>query len=376
MYRNRRLYAVVAKEVKEILRDHLYLLMAFVVPVLLTVMFGFGLTMDVKNIPFAVVDLNRSSLSREYVDRLGRSPYFTLKDYTSHTAPVEQGLTRGLLRLGVIIPPDFDRLIQQGQETEVQALIDGAFPDRAVTIRSYLEVINLEFNREILAGGRFGSPEAVPWINVEPRAWYNSTLESKNFIVPGLIAANLFFYPALLASIAVVREKESGSIFNIYCSPIRRWEYVVGKIIPYWAIGGINYLLLFLVADYIFAVPFRGSFIFLSVSAVLYLGVCTSLGLLMSILFKTQVAAMLITTVITLIPAFIYSGFFISVASMGPEAQFMAYILPVTYFMEIVRGVFLKGLGIRHYWSNVVILAGFLAIFVWLGIHKLKKRVG
>jgi len=376
MLRNRRLYAVVSKEVKEILRDRLYILMAFVVPVLLTIMFGYGLTLDVKNIPFAVFDLNRSSLSREYLDRLGRSQYFTLQDYVTRPAPLEEGLIRGSLRLGLIIPPEFDRRLYLGQESEIQALIDGAFPDRAETIRSYLEFISLEFNRDVLAGGRPPGLIPEPQIAVETRAWFNSTLESKNFIVPGLLAANLFFYPALLASIAVVREKESGSIFNIYCSPIRRWEYVVGKVIPYWVIGIINFILLFLLAIYLFAVPFRGSFVFLTLAAVLYLGVCTSLGLLMSILFKTQVAAMLITTVITLIPAFIYSGFFISVPSMGAEARFMAYILPVTYFMEVVRGVFLKGLGLRQYVLNLLILAGFLAAFVGLSIHKLKKRVG
>ena len=206
-----------------------------------------------------------------------------------------------------------------------------------------------------------GSPgsRAVPLSRWKPGPGYNPDLESRNFIVPGLIATNLFFYTALLASIAVVREKESGSIFNIYCSPIRPWEYILGKQLPYWTIGFLNFFLLAALAHYLFAIPFRGSFLFLTLAAGLYVGVCTSLGLLMSILLKTQVGAMLLTTVITLIPAFIYSGFFISVPSMGFEAQIMAHLLPVTYFMKIVRGVYLKGLGLRDYWPDLLILAGF-----------------
>lgn len=373
---NRRLQAVTQKEIKEIYRDKLYLAMAFAVPIFLKVLFGYGLTMDVKNIPTAVLDQNRSSLSREYIARITRSRYFTLEDFFLQYPPIYQGLMEERIRLGLVIPPDFDRTLALGQETEIQALIDGAFPDRAATIRSYLEAINLEFNVNLAQQWQAAKGATVPWIEVDTRAWFNSDLESKNFIVPGLMATTLFFYPALLASIAIVREKETGSIFNIYCSPIRRWEYVVGKLLPYLGIGMINYLMIFLLSDYLFSVPFRGSFLFLTVAAVIYTGVSTALGLVMSILFRTQVAAMLITTVATLIPAFIYSGFFIAVNSMGPEARFMAYILPATYFMELVRGVYLKGLGWQTYWSNLLILLLFFSAFLALGIHKLKKRVG
>jgi ABC-2 type transport system permease protein len=211
---------------------------------------------------------------------------------------------------------------------------------------------------------------------VETRAWFNPDLESKNFIVPGLIATNLFFYTALLASIAVVREKESGSIFNIYCSPIRPWEYILGKLLPYWTIGFLNYFLLAALAHYIFAIPFRGSFLFLTLAVCLYVGVCASLGLLISILLKTQVGAMLLTTVITMIPSFIYSGFFISVPSMGVEAQVMAHLMPVTYFVNIARGVYLKGLGLAAFWPDLLILTGFFAAFFGLSLKRLHKRVG
>jgi ABC-type multidrug transport system permease subunit len=173
----------------------------------------------------------------------------------------------------------------------------------------------------------------------------------------------------------VVREKESGSIFNIYCSPIRPWEYLLGKLLPYWVIGFLNYFLLCVLAQHLFHIPFRGSFLFLTLATFLYVGTCTALGLLISVLLKTQVGAMLLTTVITMIPSFIYSGFFISVPSMGIEAQIMARLLPVTYFMEIVRGVYLKGLGIGAYWINLLILLGFFAAFFGLSLRRLRKRV-
>jgi ABC-2 type transport system permease protein len=375
MLLSRRLIAVARKEVKEIIRDELYLTLAFGVPLLLFILFGFGLTLDAKNIPFAVIDQNRSPLSRALVDRLVNSRYFTLKDYLTDPKPLHEGLINGHIRLGLIIPPNFDRSLYTGQESEIQALIDGAFPDRAAAILSYLDILTREFNRDLplpLPGNR----PTTPVIQVETRAWFNPDLESKNFIVPGLIATNLFFYPALLASIAVVREKESGSIFNIYCSPIRPWEYLLGKLLPYWAIGYVNYFLLYALAHYVFNIPFRGSFLFLTLAAFLYVGVTASLGLLISILLKTQVGAMLLTTVITMIPSFIYSGFFISVPSMGVEAQVMAHLLPVTYFMKIVRGVYLKGLGFTDYWVNILILLGFLITFFSLGLRRLPKRVG
>jgi ABC-2 type transport system permease protein len=254
-------------------------------------------------------------------------------------------------------------------------LIDGAFPDKAAAILTYLDIITQEFNRDLklplvsnLPGG--------PYIQVETRAWFNPDLESKNFIVPGLIATNLFFYTALLASIAVVREKENGSIFNIYCSPIRPWEYILGKLLPYWTIGFLNYFILVALAQYMFDIPFRGSFLFLTLAVFLYIGVCAFLGLLISILLKTQVGAMLLTTVITMIPSFIYSGFFISVPSMGVEAQVMAHLLPVTYFVNIARGVYLKGLGLAAFWPDLLILTGFFAAFFGLSLRRLHKRVG
>jgi ABC-2 type transport system permease protein len=371
---NRRLVAVARKEIKEITRDRLYLALAFGVPLILYILFGFGLTLDAQDIPFAVIDQNRSPLSRALVDRLTHSKYFSLQDYLIDFKELDQGLQTGRLRLGLIIPPNFDRTLYSGRAAEIQALIDGAFPDKAAAILSYLDIISREFNRDLSPAFTKGSPGG-PYINVETRAWFNPDLESKNFIAPGLIATNLFFYTALLASIAVVREKESGSIFNIYCSPIRPWEYILGKLIPYWIIGFLNYFVLTGLARYVFDIPCRGSFIFLTLAACLYVGVCTSLGLLMSVLLRTQVGAMLLTTVITMIPAFIYSGFFISVPSMGVEAQVMAYLLPVTYFMEIMRGVYLKGLGPKAYWLDLLILAGFFAIFFAISLKRLRKRL-
>ncbi len=375
MLLNRRLLAVTRKEIKEIVRDRLYLSLAFGVPLLLYILFGFGLTLDAKNLPFAVIDQNRSPLSRAFLDRLTHSKYFVMRDYLTDFKPMAEGLVDGHIRLGLIIPPHFDRTLYSGQPSEIQALIDGAFPDKAAAILTYLDIITQEFNRDLklpLVGNLPGGP----YIQVETRAWFNPDLESKNFIVPGLIATNLFFYTALLASIAVVREKESGSIFNIYCSPIRPWEYILGKLLPYWTIGFLNYFLLAALAHYIFAIPFRGSFLFLTLAVWLYVGACASLGLLISILLKTQVGAMLLTTVITMIPSFIYSGFFISVPSMGVEAQVMAHLLPVTYFLNIIRGVYLKGLGLAAFWLDLLILTGFFVAFFGLSLRRLKKRVG
>jgi len=376
MLLNRRVRAVALKEIKEIYRDKLYLAMALVVPLMVLILFGYGLSLDVKNIPFAVLDQNRSSLSREYIDRLGRSHYFSLHHYLLRPGPIDQELVKGSIRLGLIIPPNFDRQLALGQESEVQALIDGSFPDRAETSRSYLEAITLEYNLELARRRQALPGTRVPWIEVQTRAWFNSDLESKNFIVPGMMVTILFFFPVLLASITVVREKETGSIFNIYCSPIRRWEYVAGKLLPYLGLGLINYVMIYLLSYYLFGVPFRGSFVLLTVAALLYLGVSAAWGLLLSILLRTQVAAMLFAMISSVIPAFLYSGFFIAVNSMGASGRFMAAILPPTYFMEMVRGIYLKGLGVQVYWSNLLVLLLYFISLMALSVYFLRKRVG
>jgi ABC-2 type transport system permease protein len=373
---NRRVRAVALKEIKEIYRDKLYLAMALLVPLLVLILFGYGLALDVKNIPFAVLDQNRSSLSREYVERLGRSPYFRLHHYLLQPGLIEQELVKGSIRLGLIIPPDFDRQLALGQESEVQALIDGSFPERAETSRSYLEAVTLAYNLELARRRQALLGTGSPWIEVQTRAWFNSDLESKNFIVPGMMVTILFFFPVLLASITIVREKESGSIFNIYCSPIRRWEYILGKLLPYLGLGLINYVMIYLLSYYLFGVPFRGSFGLLTVAALLYLGVSTAWGLLLSILLRTQVAAMLVALVSSVIPAFLYSGFFIAVNSMGASGRFMAALLPPTYFMEMVRGIYLKGLGVQVYWSNLLILLIYFITLMALSVYFLRKRVG
>lgn len=370
---NRRLKAVAVKEVREIRRSPLYLALAFAVPLIIEILFGYGLTLDVRNIPFAVADHSHSRASRDFLDRVQHSPYFHRKFNLDRFQELERLLQEGKVRTGLVFFPDFERRFYTSGDPEFQALIDGSFPDRAEAIRWYLEAITAEYN--LALARRLAPGRPFPTIQVEPRAWFNPDLKSKNFIVPGLLVTTLTFYPALLASIAIVREKETGSILNVYISPIRPWEYVAGKLLPYLGIAFINYLFLFLMGDWLFNVPFRGSFIFLTGATVLFLLATTSLGLLMSTLFKTQVASMLLTTVITLIPAFIYSGFFISVNSMGPEAQFMAYILPPTYFMEIVRGIYLKGLGPTFYLPQLLALALFATAFLGLAVRRVRKRL-
>ena len=240
---NRRLQSVFLKEIKEIYRDKIYLAMALVVPLILMILFGLGLTLDVKNIPTAVLDQNRSPQSREYVARVTRSRYFTLENYLTDVSPIDQKLTEGKIRLGLIIPPNFDRTLALGQASEVQALIDGAFPDRAATIRSYLEAINLDFNQELASRWGMATGQTVPYIEVETRAWFNSDLESKNFIVPGLVAVLLMMICAMLTAITISREKETGTLEQILASPVQGFEIIIGKVIPYillaFLVGGI-----------------------------------------------------------------------------------------------------------------------------------------
>jgi ABC-2 type transport system permease protein len=233
-----------------------------------------------------------------------------------------------------------------------------------------MEAINAQFNEDLI---KYLGPELIP-LRIESRVWFNPELKSKNFIVPGIIVTILLFYPALLATLAVVREKEQGSILNILSSPLRPWEYIVGKLVPYLLISLLVFLFIFLLALVFFKLPFRGSFPLLLASSLFYLLGTVGIGLLISILLRTQVGAMLLTSIVTIIPAFLYSGFFVPISSMGKVSQVESYFFPSRYYMKIVRGIFLKGIGLGVLWPDILALIAYALIPLTLSILMFKKR--
>jgi len=374
-----RVLSIIRKEIRELLRDPVYMGLAFVVPLSLKLLFGYGLIMDVKNIPITFYDQDRSSLSREYRNAFTNSEYFKLFSLAKDPHEVDYLIRSGTVRVVVEIPPDFSQRLRAGLPVPVQVLVDGSFPMRAEVVKGYVAAIDALFNQRLVSdylAGRGQAAATVFPIVVEGRAWYNPSLESKNFIIPGLLVITLMFYPALLAALVVVREKEAGTIFNLYCSPVRPWEIVAGKAIPYIGVAFINYILIFLMSIGLFQVRFIGSFLLLSAGALLYIVCTVGIGLFISILACTQIAAMLITFLTTMIPAFLFSGFIAPITSQDLTGQIVSRFIPATYFMGMVRGIYLKGMGLSFYAWDIATLAIYAAVVYGAAIKSIKKRIG
>ncbi|MDY6941514.1 MAG: ABC transporter permease [Pseudomonadota bacterium] len=378
----RRLWAVVAKEWAEITRDRLFTSLAFVVPAALMLLFGYGLNMDVENIPLAIVDHDRSPDSRDYAYRFIDSRYFDFKGMLQSESEIDHLLSAGAIRAAIVIPPDFSKRIGSHRPVSVQTLLDGTFPLRANIARGYVAAINGAYNQnriaDLLAQGagltREQARDQLGNLALEVRLLYNQSGKSIWSMAPKLVMLVLMMTPPLLTAVSVVREKERGSILNIYASTVSRGEFLVGKLAPYAAISTVNGVLLWVLAVYLFGAPFKGSFLFFLVVTVIYSVCTTGIGLLVSSFVRTQIAAIVMTMVVTLVPAMLYSGLLIPLSSLGPEAKVMAYLAPAMHYARIIDGTFLKGIGPGILWPAVLALLIYASVLFILAYWLFTKR--
>lgn len=375
---NSRVYSIARKEAREFLSDPVYVTLAFIVPFAIMFLFGYGLVVDVKDIPVLVLDQDRSALSRDYIYSFTNSEYFRLAGMSEGMADVDSRVRSGEIRVVIVIPPDFSRRLYKGLPVSVQVIADGSFPERAQVIKAYVAAIDSQFTQKMVSRqlARTDSPAASVFpVSVEGRAWYNPSLESKNFIIPGLLVLTLVMFPPVLVALVIVREKESGTIYNLYCSPVRPWEVVIGKAVPYVTVVFINYMFLFAMSVMLFKVRFTGSFALLSAGTLLYI-ICTiGLGLTISVLVRTQMAAMLLSFIAIQLPSFLFSGFMAPVTSMDMTGQVISRFIPATYFMGMVRGIYLKGLGFDYYIWDMATLAVYAVAIYGIAIASFKKRI-
>jgi ABC-2 type transport system permease protein len=356
-----RLLAVARKETREVIRDPIYLVLAIVVPLVVTTLLALGFVLDVKNLPVAFYDQDRSPLSRDYMNAFSSSEYFRLVTMASSPGEVDRLLESGEVRAAVLIPPEFSRRLIAGEAVGVQVLVDGTFPSRALVASGYIASIDAHFAATLQAAYL---------------VWYNPSLETKNSLVPGLMVISLMFYPALLAALVLAREKERGTIFNLYCSPVSRWEVIVGKAVPYVGLAFFVYILLFALNLFVFDVRFVGNPLVLTAAALLYITASVGFGLLISVFCSTQVAAMLVTFIGLMTPSILFSGLMTPVSSLEPSAQIISRLIPASYFIAMVRGVFLKGLGFDHFAYDLLMLATFAAVVYSVAILGFRKRAG
>lgn len=366
----RRIIAVAAKEWREIVRDRLFFGLAFVVPAVLMLIFGYGLSLDVENVPLAISDHDRTPLSREYAYQFTGSRYFHFNGYAADERQLDLLLKDGRIRAAIIIPPNFQRNLRAGRAAHVQILIDGTIPSRTQTTKGYIAAINSDFSLQLLAQhlarlrglSLEDARERVQPVRLEVRYLYNQSVKSVWSLAPKLVMLVLLFVPPLLTAVGVVREKETGSIYNIYASTVGRGEFLIGKLMPYVAISAIDVLVLSLLATQVFGAPFKGDPLFFLFASILFVTCTTGIGLLVSLLVRTQLAATVVTVILTMVPALEYSGFLVPVESMTAEGQIEAHLFPAIYFTDIVVGSFLKGVGPGVLWPDLLILASYTAV--------------
>ncbi|RMD71014.1 MAG: ABC transporter permease [Gammaproteobacteria bacterium] len=377
----KRVAALAWKEWREIVRDRMFFTLAFLVPFLWMLVFGYGLTLDVENIPFAAVDEDQTFLSRDYLHRFTQSRYFDFQGFAESAEALDPLLADNRIRLAIIIPPRFQERLLKGRPSPVQVIIDGVFPYRAMTTKGYVVAINGAFSQEVLLKHlmRQGlSPERarslLAPVRLEVRYLYNQEVKSLWFLAPSLIMFILMLSPPLLTALSVVREKENGSIYNIYVSTVKRGEFILGKLLPNVGISLINAVLLWLMAVFLFEAPFKGSFPLFLAAALLYVICTTGIGLVVSMLVRTQMAALIITVILTIVPTILYSGLFVPITSLSPSAQVEAHLIPASYFNNVVLGLFLKGVGMEVLWLDMAALALYGAILMGLGYLLFHKR--
>lgn len=378
-----RIKTISTKEWLEIWRDKLYLAMAFLIPVIMMVVLGFGMSMDVEKIPFVAIDYDRTEQSRDYLHNFSDSRYFDYQGMAANEKQAESMMDQNKIRFILIISPGFQEKLQAGRKVQSQSLIDGLFTYQSKVVKGYVLAINANYNQQLLqnwfAKKQGMKPSDISAmlspVSLETRYLYNEQMSSLWSTGSGMIMLVMLMAPALLTALGVVREKESGSIFNIYASTVTRTEFILGKLLPYIAISFLNVLVLTWMALVLFGVPFKGDPVLYLVASVLFVSCATGIGLLVSILVKTQASAALITLLGTMIPGMMFSGLLMPVSSMDTPAKIEAHLLPGMYELNIVWGSFLKGQGWSDLWGNMAILALYSMVLWGLAIWKFKKRV-
>ncbi|MFO0698610.1 MAG: ABC transporter permease [Nitrospira sp.] len=380
----RRMAAVSSKEWREVTRDRLFLLLAFLMPPLWMVVFGFGLVLDVEGIAFVVLDRDRSAFSRDYLYHFVQSRYFAYQGAVTSEAETDEWLRSGKARAAIVIPEKFEERLLAGRPAQVQTLIDGTFPLRADITKGYVIAVNGAVNEDLLVDhlartrglARDDVRRRIRPITLEVRYLYNEEVRSAWSTVPALVMLSLMVSSPLLTALGVVREKETGSIYNIYSATVTRMEFLAGKLLPYVMISTFNVVVLWLLAVLLFAVPFKGSLLLFLGTSIIFLLTSTGLGLLVSLLVNTQQAALIISMVVSTVPTILFSGLIVPVSSLSRSSQVQAHLFPGMYYTNIVRGTFLKNVGPTVLWPDILALAVYAAILGTIGYRLFTKRPG
>jgi len=373
----RRTRAVFQKEFRHILRDPRSLIMALALPMLLMLLFGYALNLDVDRIPTLIYDQDHSAASRDLIAQFRGSRFFEIEGYVDNYTAIERGIDRGKILIGVAIPRDYARHLASGAPDDVQILLDGSDSNTAAIALGYAQTVIRTYALQLRSDGqnqKAGMPFVNP-VNQRVRVWYNDTLESKNFIVPGLVAVILMIIAALLTSLTIAREWEMGTMEQLLSTPVRPAELVLGKMAAFFVVGAIDTLLSVLTGIFIFDVPFRGNLLLLGVTSCIFLSGAFFWGILLSAVTKSQLLAFQMGIVTTFLPSFLLSGFIYAIENMPPVIQAITRLSPARYFLTIARAIFLKGVGLEVLWGELSFLVVFATVVFLLATRKLRQKL-
>lgn len=371
----RRLFSYSRREALELRRDPVRSTLALMGTVILMLIMGYGISMDVENLRFAVLDRDQTVSSQAWTLNLSGSRYFIEQPPLTSYDELDRRMRAGDITVAIEIPPNFGRDIARGTPVELGVWIDGAMPSRAETVKGYVQAMHQSWLQDVAS--RQSTPASQSGLmNIETRYRYNPDVKSLPAIVPAVIPLLLMMIPSMLSALSVVREKELGSIINLYVTPTTRSEFLLGKQLPYIALGMLNFFLLCGLSVFVFGVPHKGSFLTLTLAALLYIIIATGMGLLISTFMKSQIAAIFGTAIITLIPATQFSGMIDPVASLEGLGRWIGEVYPTSHFLTIARGTFSKALDLTDLWQLFIPLLIAIPLVMGLSILLLKKQEG
>ena len=368
--------AIARKEFYHLVRDFRSMYLAFVIPLLLILMFGYALSLDVDSVRTVIVDHDKTEVSRDFVRRLNASSYFQITHHLNDSPPAVRYLDQGFTTMAIVIPPGWTEDLKADRTASIQVLIDGSDPNFAGISRGYITAFVEAYNRDRLLSfiNRKGMEKIKAPVDGRIRVWFNEDLDSRNFIVPGIIAIIIMIVGAMLTSLVIAREYENGTMETIRSLPVGGGEFLLGKAIPYFLIALTDVLVAVFMGQVLFGVVMKSSFYLLVLASTIYISVALSLGLLISIVTKSQLVANQMAILITFLPSLLLSNFVFPVGNMPKIFQLLTYIIPATYFIDILNGIYLRGLDLAHLWSSYLILVGMLIVLSNAGFALLRKE--
>ncbi len=370
-----RILSITKKEMREIIRDKRSLMIIFALPVFLLIMFGYAVTLDIDEIKLGVLDDDKSSLSRDFVSTINSSQYFTITQQIEKQSDINSLLDRGKIQCAVIIPSGFEKDVERKQKSQVQYLIDGMDASTASIIQSYVNAATQSFSQIVtkeFVSSKTGMKMIEP-INIEPQFWYNKSLDTTQFFIPGLVAMILIVISVILVSISIVREKELGTIEQIRVSPVSSFELIAGKIIPYLIVSLIIAASMVFMGYLFFGVVVKGSYFHLFLGTACYLLATLSMGIFISTVAESQQVAFQISQVVSQLPTVILSGFIFPIESMPVPIQILSYITPAKYYIVILRDILIKGTPFETFSMQLIYLLIFATILIVVSIIRIRR---